>query len=57
MRIQLIFVHRGPIDNRPAFVQVMAWNRAGNYIHVEMRHKTVADLVILILFARNMPRV
>ena len=28
--ISLSFVPRGPIDNRPALVQVMAWRRTGD---------------------------
>ena len=30
IRISLKFVPMGPIDNRPALVQVMAWHRTGN---------------------------
>ena len=30
IRIPLKFVRKGPIDNMPALVQVMAWHRADN---------------------------
>ena len=30
IQISLKFVSRGPIDNKPALVQVMAWRRTGN---------------------------
>ena len=30
IRISLKFVSRGPIDNKPALVQVMAWLRTGH---------------------------
>ena len=30
IRISLKFVHKGPIDNKPALVQVMAWRRTGD---------------------------
>ena len=30
IRISLKFVPRGPIDNRPALVQVMAWHQTGD---------------------------
>ena len=30
IQISLKFVPRGPIDNKPAFVQVMAWRRTGD---------------------------
>ena len=30
IRISLMFVPKGPIDNKPALVQVMAWRRTGN---------------------------
>ena len=29
-RISLKFVHNGPIDNKPALVQMMAWHRTGD---------------------------
>ena len=29
IRISLKFIHKGPIDNKPALVQVMAWRQAG----------------------------
>ena len=28
IQISLEFVHRSPIDNKPALIQVMAWRRA-----------------------------
>ena len=30
IQISLKFVPRGPIDNKPALVQVMAWRRTGD---------------------------
>ena len=30
MKISLKFVPRGPINNIPALVQIMAWHRAGD---------------------------
>ena len=30
IRISLKFVPKGPIDNKPAFVQVTAWRQTGN---------------------------
>ena len=30
IRISLKFVPKGPIDNKSAFVQVMAWRRTGD---------------------------
>ena len=30
IRISLKFVPKGPIDNKPALVQVMAWRRTGD---------------------------
>ena len=30
IQISLKLVPKGPINNKPAFVQVMAWGRAGN---------------------------
>ena len=30
IRISLKFVHRSPIGNKPALVQVMAWHRTGD---------------------------
>ena len=30
MQISLKFVPKGPIDNKPALVQVMAWRQTGN---------------------------
>ena len=30
IRISLQFVPRSPIDNKPAYFQVMAWRRTGN---------------------------
>ena len=30
IKISLKYVPRGPIDNKPAFVQVMAWRRTGD---------------------------
>ena len=30
IQITLKFIPRGPIDNKPALVQVMAWRRTGN---------------------------
>ena len=33
IQISLKFVPRGPVDNRPALVQVMAWRQTGDQIH------------------------
>ena len=48
IKISLKFVSKGPIDNKPAFVQVMAWRRTGDkplpepmltqFIDAYMRH-------------------
>ena len=37
IQVSLKFVPRSPIDNKPAFVQVMAWHLTGNKpLHVLM---------------------
>ena len=30
IRFSLTYVHKGPIDNKPALVQIMAWRRSGD---------------------------
>ena len=32
IQISLKFVHKGPIDNKWALVQVMAWSRTGDWL-------------------------
>ena len=36
IKISLKFVPRSPVDNKPAFVQVMAWHRTGNKLFEPM---------------------
>ena len=43
IKISLKFVLKGPIDNNPAFVQIMAWHRIGNKPLLEQMLTLVTD--------------